>query len=153
MLELSNVENKVDLKCQITGYQFPDSKRDDWCLLKVEVKQGEQYFERIDPAIETTELERLYDWLKCLSERRLPRFARLSFTEPCISFEFLACADDSIRISINLSHELKPEFELSQFGFRNNDWKIVFNLDDENISKILENLRRTLKLFPVRGKS
>ena len=153
MFELSNVENKLDFKCQIIGYQFPDSKRDDWCLLKLKVKQGEHYFEQTDPAIETTELERLYDWFKCLSERRLPRFARLSFTEPCISFEFLACTDDSIRISINLSHELKPEFELNQFGFCNNDWKIVFNLDEENISKILENIRQTLELFPVRGKS
>ena len=153
MLELSNVENKVHLKCQISGYQFPDSKRDDWCLLKLEVKQGEQYFERTDPAIETTELEHLYDWLKCLSERRLPRFASLSFTEPCISFNFLACTDDSVRISINLSHELKPDFELNQLGFSNNDWKIVFNLSKENILTILENIRQTLELFPERGKS
>ena len=67
--------------------------------------------------------------------------------------DFMACSDDGVRISINLSHELKPGFELNQFDFSRNDWKIVFNLDDENLTSVLGNIRQTLELFPVRGKS
>ncbi|MDH3348015.1 MAG: hypothetical protein OEM02_07940 [Desulfobulbaceae bacterium] len=42
MIELKNVENNVRLRCEVVGYQFPGSPEDNWCLLKVEIKQGDQ---------------------------------------------------------------------------------------------------------------
>ena len=153
MFELSNVENNVQIECKITGYQFPANTKDDWCLLKVAVRQDTEYFELIDPAIESSELKNLHTWFTCLAERRLPRFASLNFTEPCISFDFLAYSNDIVRISINLSHELKPEFKLKQFGLTDNNWNIVFDLDVYEISKILNGIRQTLDLFPERSEN
>ena len=116
MLKLRNVEDKVELELAVEGYQFPDSPQDDWCMVKAVVRQGDELYEAVDPALETTEIVGILEWFKCLSEHRLPRFGHLTFTEPCIEFEFLACEDELVRISINLSNELQPGFDLKQFG-------------------------------------
>ena len=153
LIELSNVEKRVHLKCQVIGYQFPERWRDDWCLLEVNVTQGEYNFKRVDPALETTELVRLHQWFKCLSERRLPKFANLSFTEPCISFQFLGCTDEDVRISIQLGYELKSNFEIEQLGINNDNWKIVFTLNDRDFEGVLDGISQTLIAYPIRGNS
>lgn len=153
MIELTNIEHNVILKCDIVGYEFPDSPGDNWCLLRVEVRQGNKSFERIDPALETTELLDLCEWFRCLSESRLPRYSRLTFTEPCISFEFLACKDDQVRISVELSHELKPDFELEQFQSKHSEWTIVFELNSKDFEKTLTGIKEAINQYPMREKS
>jgi hypothetical protein len=151
MFKLINVENKVELELSIEGYQFPESPEDDWCFVKVIVKQAEDVFETIDPALETTELLRILEWFKCLAERKLPRFARRSFTEPCLKFEFLACTDNSVRISIHLSHEMKPNFDLKQFGLPPAEWKVVFELEPDDFKRIISGVEAAITQYPVRG--
>ncbi len=151
MIELKNIENKLDFKCEVEGYQFPENSSDDWCNLKVGVRQNGLVFEKVDPALETLEVEILYDWFKCLSENSLPRFAELTFTEPCISFNFLAFQHNKVRISIELDHELKPGFEIEQFGELDQDWQMVFELTDVDFKEILSGLSLTMKQYPVRG--
>lgn len=153
MFKLSNVENKVALELAIEGYQFPDSPKDDWCLVKVIVKQGEDTFEAVDPALETTELLRVIEWFRCISRRKLPRYARLSFTEPCLEFKFLACTDDAVRISIHLSHELKPNFKLKQLGLSLSKWNVVFELGENEFNEIISGIEAALQRFPVRNQS
>lgn len=153
MFKLSNVENKVGLELSAEGYQFPESPKDDWCFVKVIVKQGKDTFEAVDPALETTELVNILEWFKCLSERKLPRYARLCFTEPCLEFEFLACTDSSVRISIHLSHELKPSFDLKQFGLPPSGWGLVFELRENEVYKVISGIEETLLRYPVRDLS
>lgn len=153
MIELSDVENNVRLRCEIVGYQFPDSPQDDWCLMKVEVEQGDDAFESIDPALEACELVGIYEWFKCLAENRLPRYAHLTFTEPCIGFEFLAYKDDRVRFSVELGHELKPNFDLNQFRPEKRDWVIVFELNRTDINGLLDGIGDAIKQYPIRDKS
>ncbi len=153
MFALKNIENHVRLKCEVVGYQFPDSPKDDWCLLKVEIKQGNQIFEKIDPALEATELVELCEWFQCLSENRLPKYAQLTFTEPCISFEFLSCKNEQVRISVALSHELKPDFELEQFQSTHSDWVIVFELNSKDFEKTIYGIGAATNQYPSREKS
>jgi len=153
MLELKNMEGHVSIKCEIVSYEFPENPADDWCLLRVKIKQGENAFEKVDPALEARDVAQLYNWFKSLSENRLPRFAHLEFTEPCISFEFLACKNERVRFSINLSHELKPNFELEQFNSSNTDWCIVFELNTDGFSEVLKGIERTINKYPSRVKS
>lgn len=150
MIELENIENHVKLKCEVVGYQFPNNHKDNWCLLKVDIKQGDKSFEKIDPALETTELVELREWFKSLSKKRLPRFAKLTFTEPGISFEFLACINEQVRISIKLSHEIKPNFMLEQFRSEHSDWIIVFELNDKDFDKTICGIEAAIKHFPTR---
>lgn len=151
MLKLKNVEGKIDLSLDVVGYQFPDSKSDDWCLLKATIIQDGDECELIDPAIETSELVQLLRWFSSLSEGRLPRYAHLTFTEPCISFKFLAFNEGVVRIAINLGRELKPPFEIDQFRAKNNEWSIVAELKSNELAAMRDGIERSLKIYPVRG--
>lgn len=150
MIEFINVDKNVKVKCDIVGYQFPDNFKDNWCLLRVEIKQGDQVFEKVDPALEANELIELCEWFKCLSNNRLPRYAKLTFAEPCLSFEFLACSNNHVRISVELSHELKPEFELEQFNTKHSEWIIVCELDSKDFEKVIKCIEATIDLYPIR---
>ena len=153
MFKLSNVENKVGLELSVEGYQFPESPKDDWCFVKVIVRQGKDTFETVDPALEATELHGILEWFRCLSERKLPRYARLCFTEPCLEFEFLACTNSSVRISIHLSHELKPNFDLKQFGLPPSEWSVVFELRENEFNKVISGIEKALLRCPARDQS
>jgi hypothetical protein len=153
MIELINIENKIKLGCEIVGYEFLDRIEDNWLLLKVKVEQEGMIFEKIDATLTTTELIDLYEWFKCLAENRLPQYAHLTFTEPCISFNFLSYQNNRVRISIELSHELKPDFEIDQFKTKSIDWNIVFDLDSNVLEKTIVRIGATMNRFPIRGKS
>ena len=151
MFKLSNVEGNIDLTVAITDYQFPESLSDNWCFVKLAVKQGQDTFEVLDPTLETTELLIIREWFACLNERTLPRFACLCFTEPCLQFDFLASSESSVRISINLNHELKPSFDLKQFGRTSSKWNLVFELGVNELNQIISGLDEVLQRLPIRG--
>lgn len=152
MFTLVNAENKVTLGCEIVGYVFPENDQDEWLLLRVKVVQGDKIFERIDAALETTELVDLCQWFTSLSEHRLPRYAQLDFTEPCIRLSFLACKDNRVRISIALSHELKPDFELEQFKEIHREWDVIFELTGNDFEHIIHGIKAAIQHYPMRGK-
>ena len=153
MIKFHNSENDVELELCITGYQFPMSPNDNWCLLKITVMHNGQSFEAEDPALETTEIVSLLNWFKRLSEHRLPKYGLLSFVEPCIEFEFISCKDKLVTISINLDYELKPDFNLTQFGSIYEHWNMRFDLNFNDFERIINELEVVLQKYPVRGKS
>ncbi len=156
MIEFCDDENDIKLKFNIVRYQFPELEVGldaNWCLLKIEVTQDNNRFQKIDPALETHDLTLIYDWFKCLSEDRLPRYAHLQFIEPCISFKFLARSNDTIRIAIILDFELKPNFDLVQFQTKFSDWSIIFELTDVDFQEILSGLEQIIKKYPIRCES
>ena len=152
MIEVRNVENDILFKCSIAGYQFP-SKDDDWLLLEVQLIQGVNRFSNIDAAINAHELVSAYEWFLCLSQNRLPRYAHLEFIEPCLSFQFLAAKDGKVRISIKLSHELKPDFPIYQFGRSSDRWNVIFDLGPMDFDAIIKGIRSSIEHFPIRIKS
>ncbi len=151
MLSLKNVDGNVEFTCEVIGYQFPGNNNDDWCFLKVTIKQEGEQCELVDPALEATELVQLENWFTCLAEKRLPKYAHLTFTEPCVSFEFLANRDSVVRIAVHLGHELTPSFKLKQFRAESSDWKIVFEIDEGQFESIRAGIKNTLLKYPVRG--
>src|SRR5688572_14130589 len=88
MLNAINIDRGVQLQCSVIGYQFPNTPDDDWCLVRVAVRQGLRSFEKVDPALEAHDLLKVRNWFRALAELRLPRVAHLTFVEPCLSFEF-----------------------------------------------------------------
>lgn len=150
MIDAKNVEDTVHLNCRVIGYQFPDDPQDNWCLVRVEVHQGSKTFLKVDPALETTELPDLRAWFSALANDRLPRFSHLTFTEPCLSFEFLAKEAGGVRFAVHLSHELRPNFRLKQFSRSTRDWSMVFCLTPERLSGIVDELDATILKFPDR---
>ena len=152
MIKLKNIERNIELQLVVMGYQFPNDSEDNWCLINTIVTQGNEKFEVTDPALETTEIIKILDWFKRLSLHRLPRFNKLTFTEPCLEFEFLACHDNKVRLAINLSHEIKPNFKINQFKRKTNDWNIIFELSDDDFKSIIVDMEAILMQYPNRDR-
>jgi len=151
MIKLQNIGKNISLDLSVEGYQFPNDKNDDWCLIQLIVKQGNDIFRKVDPALEAVEIASLLEWFKCLSMRRLPTYNCLTFTEPCLEFEFLSCKNETVRISINLKYELKPDFSIFQFGRANSKWCIIFEITMQDFDEIIIALESTLESYPIRG--
>ncbi|MEQ9501570.1 MAG: hypothetical protein RIT81_32165 [Deltaproteobacteria bacterium] len=151
MLDLTNVEGSVHLKCEVVGYESPEEARDDWCTVSVDVRQNEHRFMKRDPALEATDLARIRQWFRCLADDRLPPSAHLGFTEPCIRFQFLARGHDTVRFAIHLDHELRPSFPLEQFESNSNDWIVVFRATFSELSDLADAVGRAALKFPARS--
>jgi hypothetical protein len=149
MFDAVNVDGGVHLAFGVAGYEFPDTA-DDWCLVRVAVRQGAESFDAADPAIEATELPAIRDWFRALAADRLPRYACLSFTEPCLAFEFLARDDAGVRSVVCLSAELRPPFPLRQLGYEDAEWGVVFHLSPERLGAVASAVEATLGRFPAR---
>jgi hypothetical protein len=153
VLDAMNVDGSVQLRCEIVGYQFPDIPDDDWCFVRVTVRQAQESFEKTDPALEATDLPRIRDWFQALAADRLPRFARLTFIEPCLGFEFLARDAAGVRFSVRLGAELRPGFELRQLGCATSEWAVVFHLDAERLAAVAAAVDLAVRAFPVRDRN
>jgi len=136
----------ISLSLSVEGYQFPECN-DDWCNVRLYLNTPAGEFLKVDPALETEELQELLKWFEDLQFRRLPKSAHLCFTEPVISFEFLSIKADIIRVAIHLSHEFKPSF-LVDGQIDSKDY--IFDLSKESLIKITINLRQIIEQFPSR---
>ena len=150
MLDLLNVDDQVRLECDVVGYQFPDQPNDDWCLIRVDVRQGDESFEKIDAALTASEVVSIRDWFRCLAGERLPRWAHLQFTEPCLGFQFLAMEDAGVRIAVHLNDRLRPPFRLKQLRLETEEWQVVFLLDGEDLARVIERVESQIQTHPVR---
>lgn len=151
LFELFNVEKKIGLRLALVGYQFPASQYDDWLVVSLDVTQGASRYSRTDPSLEAQELLQILAWFKALQARELPGYASLSFTEPNLTFHFLAATGESVRISIELNLELKPDFNMRQLGADDSTWNIVFELRPEDFANICGALETAIRTFPVRS--
>jgi hypothetical protein len=149
MFDAVSMDGGVHLAFGVTGYEFPDIA-DDWCLVRVAVRQGGESFEAVDPAIEATELPAIRDWFRALAADRLPRYATLGFTEPCLAFEFLARDDAGVRFAVHLCGELRPRFPLRQLGFEDAEWRVVFHFTPVRLGAVAASAEAALGQFPVR---
>ncbi|MDB3936026.1 hypothetical protein N9383_04830 [Granulosicoccus sp.] len=117
----------------------------------MKITTEENVFSVIAPALDARELVNLKQWFKCLSERKLPRFACNPFTELNLEFEFLASNDTSVRIAIGLRLEIKPDFELVQLGRKSKDWRLVSESNSEQFSNILLGFDKAIDNYPIRS--
>lgn len=157
MIKLTSHRDNIHFECNIVGYQFPDTA-DEWCLLRIKVIQNDRIFEKIDPALETMDLPELHNWFNALANNTLPSTSQLWFTEPCISFDFNGYRNGLVYISINLSHELKPDFMFDdQIGFDTKDEDnqyqpatLQFALAPDDFTAILHYLSAAIEQYPKR---
>ncbi|HFO9548035.1 TPA: hypothetical protein ACHK6D_003468 [Escherichia coli] len=151
MITLSNSELAVTLTLEVMGYQYPDANNfwdGNWLFLKVGVTQGNQRFEKIDPAIGTYDLTKLHRWFTTLLQRPYPDGypeKNLEFTEPCLAFEYTGYSGDVIIIKVILACALCPTFHKTE-----NIWQAEFRLADADIALILANLESSIQDYPLR---
>lgn len=109
-------------------------------------------FEKLDPALEAGELVSIRDWFRSLADDRLPRWAHLTFTEPCLGFEFLARDAAGVRFAVDLRAELRPQFRLRQLSAATEQWVVVFHFDAERLALVADAVDGLVAEFPVRSR-
>ena len=122
-------------------------------MVRVVVTHGADSFERVDAAIEAGDLPRIGDWFQALAERRIPRRVRLSFIEPCLSFELLAAEPEGVRFAVHLAAGLRPPFPLRQLSAVSKKWSVVFVLRTEQLVAVATACEETARRLPVRSSS
>lgn len=151
MIVLLNVENTVNLQLDIVDYEFPNGS-DNWCLLKIIVQHHNKIFEKIDPALEVSDLYIMHRWFNALAQGYLPSHSVLYFTEPCLELSFISYnnEDEIVRISITLNCELKPDFALDDPCNLIEDWTLYFDLSKNVFASILKNIEQWIRDYPLR---
>ena len=153
IINFSDLKNDIRLELTVVGYQFPDESLDNWCLLNATISQENNVFVVNDPAIEAIDLVNILDWFKCIHNRQLPRYATLTFIEPCIEFNFIACCESYVRIAISLNNEMQPDFKFKQFGITLENCNLCFDLNLNDFNLIISNLESLVQLYPFRRKN
>jgi hypothetical protein len=52
---------------------------------------------------------------------------------------------------VNLSYELKPNFNICQLGYESDNWQIVFEINKSGFEKVLIGLKDTIDKFPFKN--
>lgn len=152
MIKLKNKENTVELQLDIVGYQFPKTQ-DNWCLLQVCVQQGDQHFQKTEPALQTTDLKDLYNWFDALANARLPSYACMDFIEPCLSLAYVSYIKQAITIAITLECEIKPNFPRKHPHGHDDNWTLEFELHEQDLIQIRQNIQQWIQNYPSREKN
>lgn len=141
---------RTELKLNVVGYQFPHLEKEwndgNWLNIDVQVKHPKGNWQKTDPCLETFELEMLIEWFEKIAKGKEVE-KHLYFIEPCLSFEFLKSEKNCVRVYLNyeISPPWKKDFE--------DDFFIEFNFNDNELQRIINDLKEQIKSFPVRGKS
>ena len=152
ILDALNIDGGVHLQCSVAGYQFPKKLHDDWCFVRVAIRQGSRVFEKIDPALEAHDLSRIRNWFRALADLRLPRVAHLTFVEPCLGFEFLGHDEHGVRFAVHLGAELRPPFSLEQLSEISKEWVVVFRFDAQQLADVASAVDTLCETFAVRSR-
>jgi hypothetical protein len=134
----------------VVEYEFPELLEDNWIRVRLSLKSGADSFEKTDPALEAKDLVAIHKWFSALAENRLPRFAHLTFIEPCLSFEFISKRERAVRIAIHLAAEVRPPFP-PDFESSPESWPFIAEFEPEELAAIASNFAAAVRRFPHRN--
>ena len=144
-MKIIGIQNeKVEIK--ISDYQFPiDTKYVEdrnWLNVYLSVDSNQGKWNTIDPAITTSELVEIKDWLKKIIKRQNIDENPLEFIEPNLSFEYYP-KPKIIRIKFDL------EFRPKQFD-ENTEYYVDFHSETKNLEILINQLDSEILKFPIR---
>jgi hypothetical protein len=133
----------------VVGYQFPLTNPTgttfdhdaNWLLVDLEGANGDRRMAFRDPAVLTTELNRLVAWFEGI-ETALPTRTRFDFLEPTLGFELISVATEGPTIRVEFNVQLEED---DQYFFRT-DIPVTF----EALRSAIADLRSDLVRFPIR---
>lgn len=161
---------EVSLELTSEGYQFPHlyGKLHDsnWLNLRLRFSMGGQVFDRVDPALEAPDLQRLSEWLLLCAEKHshladwnslTPLSSLQTFLEPNLRVEVLwgepAPLGGKCRLRFYLAAEFLPPFA----GQITDEWGldaawIDFTCDAQDLRRVAAELAAEYAKFPTRVK-
>ena len=140
VVNLTTADSKIDFKCKVMGYQFPeitDTYDSNWINLNVEFKGDGKSINETMGFLEYWDLDFIYRWFEALSKLQLPFTVYLGFLEPDISFRYIGCNNDSVTINIELRWHLDPNFDGTDEINSESVFTLQFKLDNDDFKNIL----------------
>ncbi len=138
----------------VAGYQFPSVTHgwDDanWLVVEVAAKGSDGTWRFRDPALQTTELARLADWLDAVGSGRRPVPQRMDFLEPTLAFELQEPESRRFRIIFEL--DARPPRAEDRDPERWAEVWLEFEPSSAQLGAAAAELRATLSRFPERGR-
>lgn len=153
------------------GYEFPHSQHklndSNWLNIRLRLKVSEQLFERLDPALEATDLQRLSEWLLHCAEKHphladwdstAPLSSVQRFLEPNLSVEVIWGGPIGIEgkccLRFHLAAEFLPPFakDLEHYsnGYRVASAWVDFACDAQDLRRVAAELAAEYAKFPTR---
>lgn len=151
--------NKQHVEIESLGYQFPDAdelaKRakeqnphmDDktiaqmgiydlnWLNIRIKVVTPDLKWEKTDPALDTSDLEKLADWFKTR------RSKKIWFTEPCLEIERLTKKGNLYQFDFTFAYN---------FSSPKGPITVRIEATKDQVDRFVVGLRNELKKFPFR---
>ncbi|MDR4984282.1 PadR family transcriptional regulator [Bacillus cereus] len=140
-----NFQNeKISLHLEVVKYEFEnanDTYDRNWLMVKAKLLEENNIFEKIDPFLQTSDLQYMIKWFQSLPN---PTYNELDFIEPNLAFEFMGEKEGEFHIVIRLSLELNPSW------CREEEYEFSIRITQDERENIIRSIEEQQRKFPKR---
>ncbi|MEA1010690.1 MULTISPECIES: PadR family transcriptional regulator [Bacillus cereus group] len=140
-----NFQNeKISLHLEVVKYEFEnanDTYDRNWLMVKAKLLEENNIFEKIDPFLQTSDLQYMIKWFQSLPN---PTYNELDFIEPNLAFEFMEEKEGEFHIVIRLSLELNPSW------CKEEEYEFSIRITQDERENIIRSIEEQQRKFPKR---
>ncbi|ADY29290.1 WapI family immunity protein [Cellulophaga lytica] len=143
------INNQI-VELKITNYQFPkitDCEYDsNWLLIYLNVKSDCGNWQTVDPSLLVGDVIEIIEWFEKISQNKTPKYECLDFIEPNLAFELIKAGMDFKTVRIKFDLESRPKSADDK-----KDYFVDCKMDNSQLQKVIEGLKKELKPYPIRA--
>ncbi|TVZ08137.1 hypothetical protein JM80_0621 [Cellulophaga sp. RHA_52] len=143
------INNQI-VELKITNYQFPkitDYEYDsNWLLIYLNVKSDCGNWQTVDPSLLVGDVIEIIEWFEKISQNKTPKYECLDFIEPNLAFELTKAGMDFKTVRIKFDLESRPKSADDK-----KDYFVDCKMDNSQLQKVIEGLKKELKPYPIRA--
>lgn len=143
------INNQI-VELKITNYQFPkitDYEYDsNWLLIYLNVKSDCGNWQTVDPSLLVGDVIEIIEWFEKISQNKTPKYECLDFIEPNLAFELIKAGMDFKTVRIKFDLESRPKGVDDK-----KDYFVDCKMDNSQLQKVIEGLKKELKPYPIRA--
>ncbi|EWH14434.1 hypothetical protein KLA_03682 [Cellulophaga geojensis KL-A] len=143
------INNQI-VELKIANYQFPkitDCEYDsNWLLIYLNVKSDCGNWQTADPSLLVGDVIEIIEWFEKISQNKTPKYECLDFIEPNLAFELIKAGMDFKTVRIKFDLESRPKSADDK-----KDYFVDCKMDNSQLQKVIEGLKKELKPYPIRA--
>lgn len=143
------INNQI-VELKITNYQFPKITNceydSNWLLIYLNVKSDCGNWQTVDPSLLVGDVIEIIEWFEKISQNKTPKYECLDFIEPNLAFELIKAGMDFKTVRIKFDLESRPKSADDK-----KDYFVDCKMDNSQLQKVIEGLKKELKPYPIRA--
>ncbi|WP_349664748.1 hypothetical protein IZU89_07480 [Cellulophaga lytica] len=143
------INNQI-VELKITNYQFPKITNceydSNWLLIYLNVKSDCGNWQTVDPSLLVGDVIEIIEWFEKISQNKTPKYECLDFIEPNLAFELIKAGMDFKTVRIKFDLESRPKSSDDK-----KDYFVDCKMDNSQLQKVIEGLKKELKPYPIRA--